>query len=122
MPAGMSDAKARRNSKTKSNGKSRARAGLPAKAGKRRPHNIVKDASGNYVMAAFKEHEKVVPEPVRFYEQTHEVTGYHGKPQGAVLKDGLIKINKMQRNTKNNSDPFLFDRMRTHFVNGLLDL
>lgn len=122
MAAGMSNAKARRNSKTKSNGHSRARAGLPAKAGKRRPHNIVKDASGNYIMAPFKEREKVAPEVTRHYEQTHEVTGYRGKPYGAVLKDGLLKISKMQRNAKNNSDPFLFDRMRTHFVNGLLEL
>ena len=39
MATGMSNAKARRNSKTKARA-SRAKLGLVAKAGKRRPHNM----------------------------------------------------------------------------------
>ena len=43
MPAGMSFAKARRSSKKNANGtNARRKAGLPAKAGKRRPQHIVK--------------------------------------------------------------------------------
>ncbi len=58
MPAGMSAGKARRNSKTKALGASRARLGLPSKAGKRRPHNIKADGKGGYIMAEFKPRPK----------------------------------------------------------------
>ena len=37
MPAGISKAKGRRNSKTRNSGFSRDKVGLPAKAGKRKP-------------------------------------------------------------------------------------
>lgn len=49
----MSNGVARRNAKTKRSGKSRGLLGLPAKAGKRRPHNITKDSKGNYIAAPF---------------------------------------------------------------------
>lgn len=45
--------------KKKSLGSIRAKAGLPAKAGRRRPHNIMKDKSGNYVAAPYKARPKV---------------------------------------------------------------
>ena len=103
MATGISKAKARRNSKTKAKA-SRAKLGLPAKAGKRRP----KDDS---------------PEP-KAYMMTHEVKvgDRIPVPSGHVRKDGLEKIASMKRNSKNLSDPFIFDRMATHFVNGLVEV
>ena len=43
-------------------------------------------------------------------------------PKGPHLGAGLKAIRNLEHNTKSNSDPFLFNRMRTHFVNGILDL
>lgn len=45
--------------KKKSLGSIRAKVGLPAKAGRRRPHNIMKDKNGDYVAAPFKARPKV---------------------------------------------------------------
>jgi hypothetical protein len=36
-------------------------------------------------------------------------------PSGTVLREGMERIDKMERNSKNHSDPFAFQRMRTHF-------
>ena len=123
MPAGMSTGKARRNAKTK-NRASRAKIGLPAKAGKRRPHNIIHDKNGDYVSAPFVARPRDdSPEP-RAYMMTHEVRvgDRTPVPTGHVRRDGLAKIASMKRGTKNLSDPFVFDRMATHFVNGLVEV
>ena len=64
MPAGISTAKARRNSKTKASA-CRAKLGLPAKAGKRRPHNIMKDSKGDYIAAPFAPRPRVIEEEKR---------------------------------------------------------
>ena len=123
MATGMSKAKGRRNSKTKARA-SRAKLGLPAKAGKRRPHNIMHDKNGDYVAAPFVARPKDTgPEP-KAYMMTHEVKvgDRLPVPTSHVRRDGLAKIASMKRGTKNLSDPFIFDRMATHFVNGLVDV
>lgn len=123
MATGMSKAKARRNSKTKARA-SRAKLGLPAKAGKRRPKNIMHDKNGDYTAAPFVARPKDdSPEP-KAYMMTHEVKvgDRIPVPSGHVRKDGLEKIASMKRNSKNLSDPFIFDRMATHFVNGLVEV
>ena len=123
MATGMSKAKARQNSKTKARA-SRAKLGLPAKAGKRRPHNITKDKNGDYIMAPFVARPKDdSPEP-KAYMMTHEVKvgDRIPVPYGHVRKDGLEKIASMKRSSKSLSDPFVFDRMATHFVNGLVEV
>ena len=123
MATGMSKAKARRNSKTKARA-SRAKLGLPAKAGKRRPNNIMHDKNGDYTAAPFVARPKDdSPEP-KAYMMTHEVKvgDRLPVPTGHVRKEGLDKIASMKRGTKNLSDPFIFDRMATHFVNGLVDV
>lgn len=123
MATGMSNAKARRNSKTKARA-SRAKLGLPAKAGKRRPNNIMHDKHGDYTAAPFVARPKDdSPEP-KAYMMTHEVKvgDRIPVPHGHVRKDGLEKIASMKRNSKNLSDPFVFDRMATHFVNGLVEV
>ena len=123
MATGMSKAKARQNSKTKARA-SRAKLGLPAKAGKRRPHNITKDKNGDYVAAPFVARPKDTgPEP-KAYMMTHEVKvgDRIPVPSGHIRKDGLEKIASMKRSSKGLSDPFIFDRMATHFVNGLVEV
>lgn len=123
MATGMSKAKARQNSKTKARA-SRAKLGLPAKAGKRRPHNITKDKNGDYMAAPFVARPKDTgPEP-KAYMMTHEakVGDRLPVPTGHVRREGLAKIASMKRGTKNLSDPFVFDRMATHFVNGLVEV
>ena len=124
MASGISDAKARRNSKTKASFKSRAKAGLPAKAGKRRPHNIKHDKDGNYIAADFKPRPKV--------DYDHQFKGYVMRemrnehitpvPSGRVLSEGMDKIWQLERRAGLFSDPFVFARMRTHFRHGLLEL
>ena len=123
MATGMSKAKARQNSKTKARA-SRAKLGLVAKAGKRRPHNIIKDSKGNYMAAPFVARPKVQEAEPRAYMMTHEVKASDRipVPTGHVKRDGLAKIASMKRGTKNLSDPFVFDRMATHFVNGLVEV
>jgi len=70
MATGMSKAKARRNSKTKARAP-RSKLGLPAKAGKRRPHNIMHDKNGDYTAAPFVARPKDdSPEP-KAYMMTH---------------------------------------------------
>lgn len=123
MATGMSKAKARRNSKTKARA-SRAKLGLPAKAGKRRPHNIMHDKNGDYVAAPFvARHKDIGPEP-KAYMMTHEVKvgDRLPVPTGHVRREGLAKIASMKRSSKSLSDPFVFDRMATHFVNGLVEV
>jgi len=123
MATGISKAKGRRNSKTKAKA-SRAKLGLVAKAGKRRPHNIIKDSHGSYMAAPFVPRPRDdSPEP-KAYMMTHEVKVEDRipVPYGHVRKDGLDKIASMKRNSKNLSDPFIFDRMATHFVNGLVEV
>lgn len=123
MASGMSKAKARRNSKTKATA-SRVRLGLPAKAGKRRPHNIMRDKNGDYVAAVFVPRPKDdSPEP-KAYMMTHDVKvgDRISVPTGVNRRDGLAKISSMKRGIKNLSDPFVFDRMATHFVNGLVEV
>ncbi len=120
MPAGMSKAKARQNSKTKNYGASRARLGLPAKAGKRRPHNIKADGKGNYIAADFKPRPKVEVKEVKPYIMT-ETKEKANPPVGAALKEGMRKIQEMERrHGASMSDPFAFKRMRTHFKLGLV--
>lgn len=123
MATGMSKAKARQNSKTKARA-SRAKLGLPAKAGKRRPHNIIHDKNGDYVAAAFVPRPKVQEAEAKAYMMTHEVKASDRipVPVGHVRREGLAKIASMKRGTKNLSDPFVFDRMATHFVNGLVEV
>ena len=123
MATGMSNAKARRNSKTKARA-SRAKLGLVAKAGKRRPHNIMKDSKGSYMAAPFVARPRDdSPEP-KAYMMTHEVKvgDRIPVPSGVNRRDGLTKIVSMKRGTKNLSDPFVFDRMAIHFVNGLIEV
>lgn len=121
MPAGMSKAKARQNSRTKARA-SRAKANLPAKAGKRRPHNIKHDASGNYIAADMKPRPKLDIKPSVGYTMPDRPNERVNKPTGAVLREGMNRIRSMERNTKGNSDPFAFMRMKTHFQNGIFDL
>jgi hypothetical protein len=95
-----------------------------AKAGRRRPHNIIHDKDGNYVSAPFKARPKLdVAEP-KAYMMTHEIKlgDRIPVPTGVNRRDGLAKIASMKRGTKNLSDPFVFDRMATHFVNGLVEV
>lgn len=130
MATGMSKAKARQNSKTKARA-SRAKLGLVAKAGKRRPHNIMRatptkafEKVKDYVAAPFVARPKDTgPEP-KAYMMTHEVKAGDRLPvpTGHVRREGLAKIASMKRGTKNLSDPFVFDRMATHFVNGLVEV
>lgn len=119
MATGMSKAKARRNSKTKTMSP-RSKLGLPAKAGRRRPHNIVKNVHGDYVAAEFTPRPKVEKVEAKSYimGESRDTTII---PSGAVLHDGLARINKMERHAKNNSDPFAFDRMRAHFKLGIFE-
>jgi len=100
------------------------RKALIAKAGKRRPHNITKDKHGDYVAAPFVARPKDTgPEP-KAYMMTHEVKvgDRIPVPSGHIRKDGLAKIASMKRSSKSLSDPFVFDRMATHFVNGLVEV
>ena len=123
MATGISKAKARRNSKTKARA-SRAKLGLVAKAGKRRPNNITKDKHGSYMAAPFVARPRDdSPEP-KAYMMTHEVKvgDRIPVPTGHHRREGLAKIASMKRGTKNLSDPFVFDRMATHFVNGLVEV
>lgn len=123
MATGISKAKGRRNSKTKAKA-SRSKLGLVAKAGKRRPHNIMKDGHGSYMAAPFVPRPRDDnPEP-KAYTMTHEVKAGDRipVPTGVNRREGLAKIASMKRGTKNLSDPFVFDRMATHFVNGLVEL
>ncbi len=123
MATGMSKAKARQNSKTKARA-SRAKLGLVAKAGKRRPNNIMKDKHGSYMAAPFVARPRDdSPEP-KAYMMTHEVKlgDRIPVPTGRHRREGLAKIASMKRGTKNLSDPFVFDRMATHFVNGLVEV
>ncbi len=95
-----------------------------AKAGRRRPHNIVHDKDGNYVSAPFKARPRDdSPEP-KAYMMTHEVKvgDRIPVPTSRHRREGLAKIASMKRGTKNLSDPFVFDRMATHFVNGLVEV
>jgi hypothetical protein len=123
MASGISKAKGRRSSKMKAKG-GRGKANLPAKAGKRRPHNIMHDKDGNYVAAPFVARPRDDgPEP-KVYMMTHEVKvgDRIPVPTGAIRRDGLAKIAGMKRHAKNLSDPFVFDRMTAHFVNGLVEV
>ena len=119
MATGMSTAKARRNSKTKARA-SRAKLGLPAKAGKRRPHNIMKDGKGDYMAAPFVARVKEQKAEPKAYIQG-DVTDRVHIPVGVELRDGLARIASMKRTAKNNSDPLAFDRMATHFKHGLFE-
>ena len=119
MATGMSNAKARRNSKTKARA-SRSKLGLVAKAGKRRPHNIIKDSQGNYVSGPFVARVKEQKAEPRAYIQG-DVTDRVHVPVGVELRDGLARIASMKRQAKNNSDPFAFDRMATHYRHGLFE-
>lgn len=100
------------------------RKAVVAKAGRRRPHNIIHDKDGNYVAAPFKARPKLEIAEPKAYMQTHEVKSSDRLPipTGHVRREGLAKIASMKRGTKNLSDPFVFDRMATHFVNGLVEL
>lgn len=122
MPAGMSTAKARQNSKTKARA-SRAKLGLPAKAGKRRPHNIIKDSKGDYIAAPFVARPRDDKPEAKAYMMTHDVkTGDRTPvPSGATLAEGMARIRGMERHSKNNSDPFAFMRMKAHFQNGIFE-
>lgn len=126
MASGISNAKGRRNSKTKASGFSRSKLGLVSKAGKRRPHNIAKDSSGNYVAAPFVPRKKdEVTEDKKQFIMTGEVRQDRitPKPTGAILRDGLKKIDDLEnRMGKSMSDPYAFQRMRTHFRLGLLEV
>lgn len=95
-----------------------------AKAGRRRPHNIIHDKDGNYVAAPFVARPKAQEAEPKAYMQTHEVKASDRLPipTGHVRREGLAKIASMKRGTKNLSDPFVFDRMATHFVNGLVEV
>ncbi len=119
MATGMSKAKARRNSKTKTMSP-RSKLGLPAKAGRRRPHNIVHNANGDYIAADFIPRPKVEKVEAKVYVmgESKDTTII---PSGAALHDGLARINSMERHTKSNSDPFAFNRMRTHFKLGIFE-
>lgn len=119
MATGMSKAKARQNSRTKARA-SRAKLGLPAKAGKRRPHNIMHDKNGDYVAAPFVARVKEQKAEPKAYIQG-DVTERVHIPSGVELRDGLARIASMKRSAKNNSDPFAFDRMATHFKHGLFE-
>lgn len=119
MPAGMSKAKARQNSKTKTRA-SRAKLGLPAKAGKRRPHNIMHDGKGDYIAAPFVARVREQKAEPKAYIQG-DVTERVHVPVDAELRDGLARIASMKRSSKNNSDPFAFDRMATHYRHGLFE-
>jgi hypothetical protein len=105
MASGISDAKARRNSKTKAMG--RAKLGLPAKAGKRKP--------------GWKAHKRSYDSYGRGFIMQHEVKIEAIKPRGDVLRRGMDIIRNMERSTPENSDPFRWNRMRTHFAGGLID-
>ncbi len=119
MASGISKAKGRRSSKMKAKG-GRAKAGLPAKAGRRRPHNIMKDKQGNYIAADFKPRPKEdKPEDKGYVMSESKTTTII--PSGAVLRDGIARINAMERHAKANSDPFAFARMRTHFKHGIFE-
>lgn len=100
------------------------RKALVAKAGKRRPHNIVKDSQGNYISAPFKAREREQVSEPKVYMMTHDVKASDRipVPVGHHRREGLAKIASMKRGTRNLSDPFVFDRMATHFVNGLVEL
>ena len=100
------------------------RKAINAKAGRRRPHNIVHDKDGNYEAAIFKARPKLDVVETKAYMMTHEVKVGDRIPvlTGANRREGLAKIASMKRGTKNLSDPFVFDRMATHFVNGLVEL
>lgn len=119
MATGMSKAKARRNSKTKAKA-SRSKLGLVAKAGKRRPHNIMKDSHGSYMAAPFVARVKEQKAEPRAYIQGDVIDIVH-VPVGVELRDGLARIASMKRQAKNNSDPFAFDRMATHYRHGLFE-
>lgn len=100
------------------------RKAIVAKAGKRRPHNITKDKNGDYVAAPFVARSRSQEAESKAYMMTHDVKASNriAVPVGNQLKEGLAKIASMKRVTRNLSDPFVFDRMATHFVNGLVEV
>ena len=100
------------------------RKALVAKAGKRRPHNIMHDKNGDYVAAPFVARPRSQVAEPKVYMMTHDVKASDRipVPVGNQLKEGLAKIASMKRGTRNLSDPFVFDRMATHFVNGLVEV
>jgi hypothetical protein len=120
MASGISKAKGRRSSKMKAKG-GRAKAGLPAKAGRRRPHNIVKNAHGDYIAADFKPRPKEDKVEVKPYQMGDTKVTTISIPHGTTLRDGMMRIDAMERHSKANSDPFAFNRMRTHFKHGIFE-
>ncbi len=96
------------------------RKALVAKAGRRRPHNIVKDSQGNYVSGPFVARVREQKAEPKAYIQG-DLTGRVHSPEGVELREGLARIASMRRSTKNNSDPFTFDRMATHYRHGLFE-
>lgn len=97
------------------------RKAINAKAGRRRPHNIVKNAHGDYVAADFKPRPKMEKVEAKPYIMVETKGTTIIIPQGAVLRAGLARIDTMERHSKANSDPFAFARMRTHFKNGIFE-
>lgn len=122
MADGMSKANARQSSKSP---KWRSKAGLPAKAGKRRPPHIEKNADGDYIAAKSGQPRRASPQPKPRYAMLHDVkAGAASKPpSGAALIKGLRKIDELARQWRaSSSDPFAAARLRTHFRLGLAEL
>jgi len=97
------------------------RKAMIAKAGRRRPHNIVKNAHGDYVSADFKPRPKMEKVEAKSYQMSETKFTTIMIPHGAVLRDGMMRIDTMERHSKANSDPFAFNRMRTHFKHGIFE-
>ena len=122
MAEGMSKANARQSSKSP---KWRSKAGLPAKAGKRRPPHIQRDADGNYVAVKTGQPRKSAPIEKPRYAMLHDVKpqAVTKPPRGAALASGLRKIDELARQWRaSSSDPFAAARLRTHFRHGLAEL
>lgn len=122
MADGMSKANARQSAKS---AKWRSKAGLPAKAGKRRPPHIQRDADGDYVAAKSGQPRRAVPQPKPRYAMLHDVKpqAVTRPPRGEALVKGLRKIDQLAREWRaSSSDPFAAARLRTHFRHGLAEL
>lgn len=122
MADGMSKANARQSAKSP---KWRGKAGLPAKAGKRRPPHIQRNADGDYIAAKSGQPRSAAPQPKPGFTMTHDVkpSAVTRPPSGAALAHGLRKIDELARQWRaSSSDPFAAKRLRTHFRLGLAEL
>ena len=107
-----------KGSHKQSKGSIRAKAGLPARAGKRKPPA---KAGPHVTTAAQRGKDKgKFPQPRAFTPgtgfQSTTTVPEHSAPSRAYFKKAMSEIDMLERRTAKSSisDPFMFNRMRAH--------